>query len=182
MRIIYNPATNTEHRLNRQDDAPVEGLLPPLVVVELIEYQPPTPDGHFLRQISSVYDAVAGTLSRQWEAVPIAPEQLALDFEGFYKAVLSSATYQQVLVPMVLSGSSVQLTGTMAIFGFAIQDAMAGRVAPNLPGAPNSLQSAIWLLMGVAGGLLAPENLAELQGLLESSGLSSEYALLPPQP
>jgi hypothetical protein len=182
MRIIYNTESGAEHPLNRQDDAPVEGLQPPLVVLEVIEDQPVPAPGFFLDPAPTVYDLANGMALRQWTAVAIEQPEQALDYEGFYTSVLNSTTYQQVLVPMVLSGSSVQLTGTMAIFGFAIQDAMAGRIAANEPGSPNSLQSAIWLLMGVAAGQLSAENMAELQGLLESSGLSAGYALLPPQP
>lgn len=116
----------------------------------------------------------------QW-LVPQPPAE-QLNYESFYGGVLNSVTYQQVLVPLLLGGSSVQITGTMALFGFAIQDAMAGRVQANTPEQPNSLQSAIWLLMSVVGSQLSVENLAELQSLLEGAGLVPTYALQPPTP
>lgn len=182
VRVIYNPVTGAEFPLNRRDDQPVVGLQPPLVVVRVIETIPVEPPGFFAQPAGSIYDAEAGTLERQWTLEPLTDPGGDPDYQAFYIGVLNSDAYQQALVPMLLTSNSAALAGTMAIFGFAIQDAMAGRVSANEPGAPNSLQSAIWLLMQVAGPQLSSGDLQELQGLLDASGMATTYALLPPTP
>ena len=98
----------------------------------------------------------------------------------FYQGILNSNFYQTKLVPLILSGTSSIPGDVTTIMGFAIKDAQAGLVPPQITnGPPNSLQSAIWLFMAAVEQQIEAEDLAELQSLLDAANLSSMYSLHP---
>jgi hypothetical protein len=116
----------------------------------------------------------------EWE--PPAPEPVRPNYQTFYEAFLNSNLYQSLLVPALLQPGSDVLGNVLTIVAVSLQDALVGRVPlPDPNTQPNSLQSAIWLLMSVMASMLSAENLAELQGLLDAHGLSTYYTLTPPQ-
>ena len=67
----------------------------------------------------------------------------------------------------------------MTVFRFAIEDAMNGRIQPNQPESPNSFQSALWLLMESAQGIVSMNDVQELQALMDDYNLSRTYVLFP---
>lgn len=83
-RLLYNPATAQLLPYPRQDDEPVIGLDPALVVLELIQLDPPSydPATHRLEPTEAI-DLQAGTVTRGWQVVPIAPAPPAPDWERF---------------------------------------------------------------------------------------------------
>lgn len=109
-------------------------------------------------------------------------ERYGPNYLSFYDAFKNSSLYNIVFVPALLQPGSDVLGNCLTIVAIALQDAMAGRIptpTPEIP--PNALQSAIWLLMSVVGPILTPENLDELQGLLDTHRLGEFYTLFPPQ-
>jgi hypothetical protein len=89
------------------------------------------------------------------------------DYQGFYAALLSSATYQAVLqMP-----ATAELARALAVFVSAIQDAMANRVNPG------ALQGAIWLLLSQVQ--LTEQHAAELSTLMAQHHLDKSYSLAP---
>lgn len=183
MKTIYNPLTDTLSRYPRSDDEPVVGLDSQLVVLDVIQEPEPTPGtGFSVRKADPVVDLDVGTVTYGWivEALPeLEPES---DFDGFYAALLGSNVYQQTIVPALRSGASPQLISFMSVFRFAIEDALNGRIESNQPAKPNSLQSALWLLMESAQGILKTDDLQELQNLMDRFNLSATYVLVPPIP
>ncbi len=98
----------------------------------------------------------------------------------FYAAILGSKFYQEKLVPLIFSGTSSMLGHATSIMGFAIKDAQAGLVAAPAPGGPpNSLQAALWLWMGQMAPHLTPDDMGEIQGMLDAANLGSLYTLQP---
>jgi len=94
------------------------------------------------------------------------------DYVGFFNALMTSVTYQQGVLPLLLSGSSPTISGRLLLFESQFNEARNGR--PN----PDALQSALWILLQE----LAPsqEMQEELQGLLEQFNLATLYSLAPP--
>ena len=89
------------------------------------------------------------------------------DYQGFYAALLSSATYQAVLqVP-----ATAELARALAVFVSTIQDAMAWRVNEQ------ALQGAIWLLLNQVQ--LTEQHVAELSTLMAEYHLDKAYSLAP---
>lgn len=100
----------------------------------------------------------------------------------FYASILSSNFYSTKLIPIILSGASSVPGDATTWMGFALKDAQSGLVPPPVPGGPpNSLQSALWLWSAAVGPLLDPEDLAEIQTLLEAANLADLYTLMPAQ-
>jgi hypothetical protein len=94
------------------------------------------------------------------------------DYVGFYQALLISQTYQQGVLPLVLSGQSPTISGRLTIFESQFSEARNGRAIPE------ALQSSLWILLQE----LTPtqEMQAELQELLEQFNLATLYSLAPP--
>jgi hypothetical protein len=89
------------------------------------------------------------------------------DYQGFYAALLSSATYQAVLqIP-----ATAELARALAVFVSAIQDAMSGRVSEQ------AMQGAIWLLLSQVQ--LTEQHVAELSTLMAQHHLDKSYSLAP---
>jgi hypothetical protein len=157
----------------------------PVVETAAPEYEPST------HRIEEVYpEEVNGEWQQRWTVVELTPEEQAAwqrannppRYEAFYAAFLNSNLYQALLVPALLQPGSDVLGNVMTIVALSLQDARLGNVPlPEAGAQPNSLQSAIWLLMSVMAPMLSPENLAELQGLLDAHGLGLYYSLMPPQ-
>jgi hypothetical protein len=94
------------------------------------------------------------------------------DYVGFFNALLISATYQQGVLPLVLSGSSPTISGRLLLFESQFNEARNGR--PN----PEALQSALWILLQE---LLPTQGMQEeLLELLEQFNLAAIYSLAPP--
>jgi len=93
------------------------------------------------------------------------------DYVGFYRALLISRTYQEVVLPLVLSGLSTTISGRLTIFESQFSEARNDR------GNPAALQAALWILLEE----LAPnqEMQEELQELLEQFNLATLYSLAP---
>ena len=120
---------------------------------------------------------------QQWAVRDATEEEIAAydaahapppDYVGFFNALMISATYQQGVLPLVLSGSSPTIAGRLLLFESQFNEARNGR--PN----PEALQSALWILLAE----LAPtqEMQEELQELLEQFNLATLYSLAPPPP
>ena len=126
---------------------------------------------------------VDGVWTQQWAVVDLTPEEQAEwreantpppDYVGFYQALLISQTYQQGVLPLVLSGQSATISGRLTIFESQFSEARNGRAIPS------ALQASLWILLAE----LQPtqEMVIELQALLEQFHLSGLYTLAPPQP
>ena len=120
---------------------------------------------------------------QQWAVRDATEEEIAAydaahtpppDYVGFFNALLTSATYQQGVLPLVLSGSSPTIAGRLLLFESQFNEARNGR--PN----PDALQASLWILLQE----LAPsqELQQELQELLEQFNLAAIYSLAPPPP
>jgi hypothetical protein len=87
-RLLYNPSTAQLLAYPRQDNGPVIGLDPALVVLELIQLDPPdhNPATHRLDP-TEVLDLEAATVTRGWQLVPIAPAPPAPDWAQMRQAL-----------------------------------------------------------------------------------------------
>ena len=166
----------------RWDDEPVDGLDPRYQVLTVVRDPEPAHDPETQRlEETQTVDAAAGELRITWTVVDLPVVLPEPQYEDFYNGFLSSNLYQALLIPALAQPGSDVLGNFMTIVAIALQDSMAGRVPLPAEGSPpNSLQSAIWLLMSVMGPLLSAENLAELQGLLVAHNLALYYSLTPP--
>jgi hypothetical protein len=98
----------------------------------------------------------------------------APDYVGFFNALLVSATYQQGVLPLVLSGSSPTIAGRLLLFESQFNEARNGRANPE------ALQASLWILLQE---LLPTHEMAiELQELLEQFNLATLYSLAPTLP
>lgn len=181
MRIILDTTTNKTYRYPRADDQPIVGLEPHLSVLEVIEEpQPEITEGFYAQRAEPVDDLQAGTRTIGWEVVE-SPKVVEPDYTGFYSALLTSNVYQRSIVPALRAGLSVPLTSFTTVFRFAIEDALNGRIQPNQPTNPNSFQSALWLLMESAQGIISTDDIMELQVLMNTYHLDIAYVLIPPE-
>lgn len=103
------------------------------------------------------------------------------DYSAFYNAFLNSNAYQTRFLGFILNEGFEVEGKLITLVAIALQDAMAGRVPLPSGAQPNSLQSAIWLMMAKVGPSLTQDDIAELQGLFTEHGLDSYYSLVPPQ-
>ena len=103
-------------------------------------------------------------------ALPPAPPPQP-DYIGFWDATLTSETYQAAYI---YSTTSLPMNSALTAYSAALMNAMNGRVNVG------AIQSSIFLVMQAGAGVLTPANLAELQGLMDASNLSSVYTLTPP--
>jgi hypothetical protein len=106
-----------------------------------------------------------------WEEyAPPEPEPSSPDYIGFYQALLISVTYQQGVLPRVITNS----LPTLMIFESQFGEARNGRAIPD------ALQASLWILLQE----LQPttEMQAELQSLLQEYHLAAIYTLAPPVP
>ena len=103
-------------------------------------------------------------------AIPPAPPPQP-DYIGFWDATLTSETYQAAYI---YSTTSLPMNSALTAYSAAFMNAMNGRVNVG------AIQSSIFLVMQAGAGVLTPANLAELQGLMDASNLSSVYTLTPP--
>ena len=190
--VLYDSLTSRVVPYPRLDDEPVVGLdSSRYQVLEVVHEDEPTydPATQTINRVSNIY------LDRSqyvyaYEVIDILPEETPPevpplpDYQGFYFGFMSSTLYQTILIPALATPGNDVLGNFLTIVAVALQDAMNGRVPLPLPIpdnlTPNSLQSAIWLLMNVLGPLLSTENLTELQDLLDTHNLSLYYTLTPP--
>lgn len=115
-----------------------------------------------------------------WPISALQEELVGPDYVAFYNAFLQSSIYNTTLIPALLQPGSDVLGNAMTIVAIALQDAMAGRVPLPSGGQPNSLQSAIWLLMSIIGPTLSEPDATELQTLLTAHSMAAYYTLVPP--
>lgn len=169
---------------------PTADDLAPFGVFPVVPTDAPTYEPSTHRIEEAFPEEVNGEWQQRWELIELTPEEQDAwqrannppRYQEFYEAFLNSNLYQALLVPTLLQPGNDVLGNVLTIVAVSLQDAMAGRVPlPEAGAQPNSLQSAIWLLMSVMGPLLSAENLAELQGLLDTHGLGLYYSLTPPQ-
>lgn len=184
-KLLYNQTLNTftPYEVVRPDGGPIVGLAPEVLIYDLEvspagQYDPAT---EYLEPFEIV-NHDERRVTRGYMVLPIPQAEPEPDFNGFYADLLGSNVYQQTIVPTLRSGASPQLISFMSIFRFAIEDAMNGRIQPNQPANPNSLQSALWLLMEAAQSVLTADDLQELQTLMDLHNLSNTYVLVPPIP
>lgn len=184
-KLLYNRNldTFTPYEAVRPDGGPIVGLAPEFVIYDLEVLSKPSfdPDREYLEPFETVTHEER-RVTRGYTVLPIPQAEPEPDFDGFYAALLGSNVYQQTIVPALRSGATPQLISFMSVFRFAIEDALNGRIQSNQPANPNSLQSALWLLMESAQGILKADDLQELQSLMDLHNLSNEYVLVPPIP
>jgi len=182
-RLLYNQAldTFTSYEAVRPDGGQIVGLAPEFLIYDLEvspagSYDPAT---EYLEPFETINHEERRVT--RGSKVLMLPEPMVpgADFEGFYADLLGSNVYQQTIVPALRLGATPQLISFMSIFRFAIEDAMNGRIQPNQPANPNSLQTALWLLMEAAQGVLTLDDLQELQTLMDLNNLSTTYFLKP---
>lgn len=167
----------------RLDDELVIGLDPRYKILQVVREPAPEDFNPITQRIEEVQTVVeeAGELRIALIVVDLPPPPPpAPNYQGFYNAFLNSATYQAHLFPALLQPGSDVLGNSMTWVGFALQDAMNGRVPLPTPEGPNSLQAAIWAFMSVGAGLLTVEELTELQELFDTHYLTPYYTLTPP--
>ncbi len=120
-----------------------------------------------------------GVWVQQWNKRDATPDEIAAydaentpppDYIGFYQALLISVTYQQGVLPCVITNS----LPTLMIFESQFGEARNGRAIPD------ALQASLWILLQE----LQPttEMQAELQSLLQEYHLAAIYTLDPPVP
>lgn len=181
MKLLYNTVTNSLHKYPRLDDEPVVGLSVDFEAYDLQILADPTynPDTQYLESYETI-DHDNKVVTRGKAVKDYQPVETEPDYNGFYSGLLGSGVYQQTIVPTLRAGSSLQLTSFMTVFRFAIEDAMNGRIQPNQPESPNSFQSALWLLMESAQGIVSMNDVQELQALMDDYNLSRTYVIFPP--
>ena len=123
----------------------------------------------------AAWQAASNPKATLWEAYTPPdpdPEPAAPDYVGFYQALLISDTYEQGVLPLVLSGQSATIGGRLTIFESQFAEARNGRAIPG------ALQASLWILLQE---LLPTQEMAiELQGLLHQFHLADLYSLTPP--
>lgn len=142
-RTIYNPETGIDCGWPRADDSDVQGLQPPLVVLDVVEQEPPdVPDG-FRAERTRIYDLQAGQRIDGWELVELPPEpepepepqwvqfaDVVMDDPGV-AAVVDNAPRRLSIALGVGLGQAAQ--GDAKTFGMAWTKALsAGLVTPEL--------------------------------------------------
>lgn len=87
-RLLYSPTTAQLLPYPRQDDEPVVGLDPAWLVLTLTQLDPPSynPATHRLDPTEAI-DLEAGTVTRRWQLVPLAPAPPAPDWAEFRQAL-----------------------------------------------------------------------------------------------
>ena len=180
--VLYDSTTSSVVPYPRIDDEPVVGLeVERYQVLETIIEDEPTYDPA-TQTLSFEWNVnlVNGLYIKEWTVTDLPPNVPLPDYQGFYFGFMNSALYQTLLIPALAQPGSDVLGNFMTIVAVALQDAMNGRVPLPDGVEPNSLQSAIWLLMSVLAPMLSAENLEELQGLLVAHNLALYYSLTPP--
>jgi hypothetical protein len=114
---------------------------------------------------------------------PRAPEappevQRRAKYDAFYKLLLVSPVYQEVLFPAILVPGS-PVTGALAAFRFVIQDIRDGLVEPDRGEAFGGIQQTVSALLSVAGDAITPARIREVQDMLEQVGLGGLYDFRP---
>jgi hypothetical protein len=180
--VLYDSVTSSVVPYPRLDDEPVVGLDVGRyqVLEKIIEDEPPFDPTTQTLNFEWNINLEDGLYIKEYTVTNLPPNVPLPDYQGFYFGFMNSSLYQTLLIPALATPGNDVLGNFLTIVAVALQDAMNGRVP--IPGdtTPNSLQSAIWLLMNVMGPLLSNENLTELQALLDAYNLSMYYFLTPP--
>jgi hypothetical protein len=149
----------------RADNEPVVGLDPRYSVLTIVratepEYDPET------QRLEPTRTVVGIEWRWGWEVEDLPP--MEPDYQAFYGGLLASQVYQGVVGS---TGKTGDQAAAMAVFVSALQDALSGRVNPAV------FQGAIWLLLSQIQ--LSTEGMAELQALVDATGLGVVYSLVP---
>lgn len=183
-KILLQTATGREYPYRRGDGAPLVGLIPGFVVLDVIvELQPEPGEGFEIRRADPVDDLVAGTRTYGWivEALPAAPP----DVRSFYRALIASNFYLAKLAPLLFSPEPTWAGEPFSVVTAAATNLLIGVTEPPGNRQPEpSLQSSLWGFMAVASavGAIEPQDIAEVEGLMAAHGLTGVYSLVPPSP
>ena len=163
-------------------------------------FESPLEPGAFLLPANATFEAppqtgdanrVAAFRNGAWTVIPrppvpstpmgpqAPPEVLRRQkYDDFYKALLVSPLYQEVLFPAIMVPGS-PVTGALAAFRFVIQDIRDGLLAPDRGEAFGGIQQTVSALLTVAGDQITPERILEVQEMLEQVGLEGLYDFRP---
>jgi len=167
-RALLDTVTNQVLAYPRADDEPVVGLDPRYSVLTIVRAAEPEYDAETQR-LTPTRTVVGDEWRWGWEVIDLPPPpEPGPDYLSFYGGLLGSQVYQGVVAS---TGKTGDQAAAMAVFVSAVQDALAGRVIPE------AFQGAIWLLLSQIQ--LSEEGLAELQGLVDATGLDAVYSLVP---
>jgi hypothetical protein len=117
-KLLYNTITTQLLAYPRQDDEPLVGLDPAMVVLELVEQAAPAhnPATHQLEQTDTI-DLDTHTVQREWIAKPLPAQTLIeANFIGFYEAISTDPGVNSMLgsvlaaVPALYGGLIVGLS------------------------------------------------------------------------
>ncbi len=171
MRILYDPTTGQTFPDPRTDGGMIIGLVPPLVVLEVIQQPPPPhdPATQRLEPDAGTVDLMASTMTRGWLVVTLPP---ASDWMGF-------ASWLYVFPPIAAAMEAARLStdpqGEPATTGLpaALQEA---RLNENYPA-----WAATWGQFLLASQM-PPEALAEIIAKAMACNLPADFiAALQPQ-
>ena len=168
-RALLDTETGQVVAYPRADDEPVIGLNPRYETLTIVrDAKPEEYDPQTQRLVPT--RAVEGAEWRWgWEVVALPPPPKSEpDYSSFYMGLLASQVYQGVIGS---TGKSGDQAAAMAVFASAVQDALSGRANPA------AFQSATWLLLSQIQ--LSEDGMAELQGLMDATGLGAVYSLVP---
>jgi len=174
MRILRHIESGEFVSHPRTDDEPAVGLDPAYEEFWLVQMELPTLTPQQTAERFEEVNEETKTVTRGWRITHLPePPPPGPDYLGFWDAALVSEAYG-----VLLGHAMANLPTNTALTAFiaAFQDAKEGR--PN----QGALQACIYLVMGAAKDVLTAENLAELQVLMDSFDLASQYTLSPPKP
>jgi len=167
-RALLDTVTGQVVAYPRADDEPVVGLDPRYSVLTIVREPQPEYDAETQR-LEPTREVVDDEWRWGWEVIDLpAPPEPGPDYLSFYGGLLGSQVYQGVVAS---TGKTGDQAAAMAVFVSAVQDALAGRAIPE------AFQGAIWLLLSQIQ--LSEEGMAELQALVDATGLGAVYSLVP---
>jgi hypothetical protein len=154
-------------------------LDPPILLFVVSQASPPAIDPRSQRLVLGV-ELVDNEWRQVWSVRDATEQEIASydlvnqpppNYLGFWDALLISQVYQTVYA---IATQSLPMNTALTAFIAQFQDAKEGR--PRV----QAIQACIFLVMQAGAGVLTAENLAELQGLMDATNLSSLYSLQPP--
>lgn len=117
MKLLYDTITTQLLPYPRLDDAPLVGLDPALVVLELIEQDQPSydPATHRLESTEAI-DLDAGSVTRGWQLVALPPAPPAPDWEQLRSALRTENGYSSAFAAAFQSDAmaGIQLVAALA--------------------------------------------------------------------
>lgn len=177
----YNPENGFYVGSEIADPSPMEPGVFLLPANATFEVPPETSDANRIPVFrNGAWEVIPRPPVPQPPAAPEAPPEVQrrAKYDAFYKLLLVSPLYQEVLFPAILVPGS-PVTGALAAFRFVIQDIRDGLLEPDRGEAFGGIQQTVSALLSVAGQAITPARIREVQDMLEQVGLGGLYDFRP---